>query len=57
MTTQKEYLVTSQYSDYRIETNFFISLEEAKLFYDQIRKIAIFVILSKIISSSDQKSF
>ncbi len=57
MTTQKEYLVTIRYTNYEIEAKFFASFEEAKSYYDEIRKATNFVTISKIISSTDQKSF
>ena len=57
MTTQKEYLVTIRYTNYEIEAKFFVSLEEAQSYYDEMRKATNFVTISKIISSTDQKSF
>lgn len=57
MITRKEYLVIIRYSNYEIEEKFFASLEEAQSYYDEIRKATNFVTLSKIISSTDQKSF
>lgn len=57
MTTQKEYLVIIRYTNYEIEAKFFFLLEEAQSYYDVIRKTTDFVTLSKVISSTDQKSF
>ena len=57
MTPQKEYLVTIRYTNYEIEAKFFDSFEKAQFYYDVIRKTTDFVTLSKVISSTDQKSF